>query len=146
MPAVDAEGAVRDWINSLTEDLVGLGNPLQLGAHLDRLRSPARGCYAWLIRVGGSRSMTAERPFDLARISASVYGTTKKTAADAASAYVAALESLDGRRTALNEDVTCQTVDFITGPIAIDAHATGEEQYRYLIDADFHLVLASALA
>lgn len=143
--STDAEGAVRDWINSLTTDLVGLGNPLQLGAHLDRLRSPARGSYALLIRVGGSRSLTAERPFDQARISASIYGTTKQSAANAAVAYVNALEALDGRRVSMGEAVTCQAVDNIFGPTAIDAHLTGEEQWRYLVDADFFLILASAL-
>lgn len=143
--AVDAEGAVRDWINTQTTALVGVGNPLQLGAFLDRLRSPAKGAYALISRVGGSRSLTAERPFDLAMISASIYGTTKKDACDAAVAYVNALEALDGHRTPMGETVVCQAVDNIFGPVAIDGSLTGEEQFRYLVDCEFHLCLASAL-
>jgi hypothetical protein len=41
--------------------------------------------------------------------------------------------------------VVCHTVDNITGPLAIDGDETSREQYRYLLDADFYLVLAEAL-
>lgn len=142
--AVDAEGAVRDWINSRT-DLVGQGRPLQLGAHLGRLRSPGRGSYALLLRVGGTGALTAERPVDQARISATIYGTTKETAAQAAVAYANAVQELDGRPTAMGPLVVCNTVDNLSGPLAIDDTDTNREQYRYVVDADFYLVLAQAL-
>lgn len=134
--AVDAEGAVKAWIDSLTTDLVGLGNPLQHGAHFNRLRSPATGAYALLYRVGGSRALTAERPYDLARISATIHGLTKETACRAAVAYVNALEAVNGAPVVMG-DAVCQVVDNITGPLAIDDSTTDREQYRYLVDADF---------
>jgi hypothetical protein len=143
--AVDAEGAVQAWINSRTTDLVGLGNPLQLGAHFIRLRSPASGAYALLYRIGGGRAFTAERPWDQARISATIYAPTKETACRAAVAYVNALESVNGAAVVMG-DAVCQVVDNITGPLAIDDSATGHEQHRYVVDADFYLVLATALA
>lgn len=141
---VDAEGAVRDWVNSLTS-LVGEGNPLLLGAHLDRLRSPARGCYAWLLRVGGTPELTAERPVDRARISASIYGLTKESAAAAAVAYANALLTLEGRRTPMGLDVVCLAVDSIAGPTAIDPSSVTEDRHRYLVDCDLLLAPASAL-
>jgi hypothetical protein len=142
--AVDAEGAVRDWVNSL-QDLVGQGRPLQLGAHLGRLRSPGRGAYAYLLRVGGTPGLTAERPLDQARISATIFAPTKEIACAGAVAYANALETLDGRPTPMGPAVVCQTVDNITGPVATDEHESNREQYRYLVDADFVLVLAAAL-
>jgi hypothetical protein len=38
---VDAVGAVRAWINGRTATLVGLGHPLQKGAHFKRLDGAA---------------------------------------------------------------------------------------------------------
>ena len=141
---VDAEGAVREWVNSRTVDLVGQGNPILLGAHLDRLRSPARGVYVWLLRVGGGQALTAERPADRARISASIYGLTKESAAAAAVAYANALEQLQGRPTPMGPSAVCLTVDSITGPLATDPAQVSEDRFRYLVDADFYLVPASA--
>lgn len=143
--AVDAEGAVKAWIDSLTTTLVGLGNPLQHGAHFNRLRSPATGAYALLYRVGGGRALTAERPFDQARISATIYAPTKETACRAAVAYANALEGVNGAPVVMG-DAVCQVVDNITGPLAIDDSTTDREQHRYMVDADFFLVLASALS
>ena len=142
--AVDAEGAVRDWINGRT-DLAGEGMPLTHGAHLGRLRSPASGTYAYLLRIGGTRALTAERPVDQARISATVYGTTKETACLAATAYTTALEELDGIPTRMGPLAVCVTVDNISGPLPIDDHETNREQYRYVVDADFYLWPAAAL-
>lgn len=140
--AVDAEAAVRDWVNGRT-DLVGPGSPIQLGAHLGHgLRSPGRGAYVLLLRVGGVRALTAERPFDQARISATFRGTTKEMAANAAIAYVTALEGLSGAPVAMGPLVVCHVVDNITGPTAID---DGSAEYRYLADAEFVLSLAASL-
>jgi hypothetical protein len=143
--AVDAEGAVKAWIDSRTEDLVGLGNPLTHGAHFNKLRSPATGAYALLYRIGGGRAFTAERPWDQARISATIYAPTKEGACRAAVAYVNALESVNGASVRMG-DAVCQVVDNITGPLAIDDSSTGHEQHRYIVDADFYLALATALA
>jgi hypothetical protein len=143
--AVDAEGAVHAWINSLTTDLVGPGNPLQLGAHFERLRSPARGSYALLYRVGGGDALTAERPYDEARISATIYGTTKASACQAAVAYANAIKAVNGAPVVMGETV-CQVVDNVTGPQALDRDGSGASEYRYLVDGSFFLVLASALA
>jgi hypothetical protein len=137
--AVDAEGAVRAWVNGRT-DLVGEGRPLPLGAHLARLRSPAQGAYIRLLRVGGVRALTAETPFDQARISGTIYGTTKETAAQAAAAYATVLEGLQGDPVMMSPGVECKVVDNITGPIALDDSDSGREQYRYLVDADFFLI------
>lgn len=140
--AVDAEGAVRDWVNA-RQDLVGEGGPIPLGAHLgDGLRSPGRGAWVLLLRVGGTRGLTAERPMDIARISATVYGTTKETAAAGATAYATALEGLDGAPVAMGPLVVCHVVDNITGPSAVP---DGSGEHRYLVDAEFVLALASSL-
>lgn len=145
--AVDATGAVRAWVNSLTTDLVGLGNPLPLGAHIGPLRSPASGSYVKLRRVGGSRALTAERPFDRARISATVCGLTIQSAAVAAAAYCTALEALalGGAATPMGELVVCQVVDDITGPVELPPETDNSLEYHVLVDADFYLILASAL-
>lgn len=142
--AVDAEGAVKDWVNGRT-DLVGKSGPIPLGAHLGRLRSPGSRAYVRLLRVGGTRALTAESPVDQARISATVYGTTKEVAAQAAVAYTNALEGLSGAPTPMGPLVICHIVDNITGPLAIDDSDTTREQYRYLVDADFYLAPAAAL-
>lgn len=138
---VDAEAAVRAWINSRTADLVGVGHPLQLGAHLNRPRSPGRGAYAWLSRVGGTPGLTAETPVDLARISAAIYAPTKESAANAAVAYANALHALHvGAGRTVMGDAVCVAVDSISGPLWVDDSEGNHEQYRYLVDAEFALV------
>lgn len=138
---VDAEAAVRAFINSRTGDLVGVGHPLRLGAYLNRLRSPGSGAYAYLTRVGGTPALTAEQPVDQARVSAAIYAPTKDIAAAAATAYATLLHalSLGGARTPMGEAV-CLTVDNISGPLFIDDSESNHEQVRYLVDADFVLV------
>ncbi|MUN41403.1 hypothetical protein [Actinomadura litoris] len=137
---VDAEAAVRAFINSRTGDLVGVGHPLQLGAFLNRQHSPGRGAYAYLTRVGGVPTLTVEQPVDQARISAAIYAPTKLIAARAATAYASLLHtlSLGGTRTPMGEAV-CLTVDNISGPLLIDDSESNHEQFRYLVDADFLL-------
>jgi hypothetical protein len=142
---VEAEGAVRAWLNARA-DLVGQGKPIQLGAHLTRLRSPGRGAYAYLLRVGGLPALTAERPVDQARISVTLYAPTKETAALAATAYASALHvlSLGGPPVPMGPNALCRVVDNITGPTAVDDHLSQREQHRYVVDADFFLALTSA--
>lgn len=141
MTAVDAEACVRAWVNG-PAGLTGAGRPLPLGAHLTRLRSPARGAYVLLSRVGGTSALTAERPVDQARVSASIYGRTKESAAAAAVAYANALEPLTLGVPAVMGAAKCVAVDDVAGPLAVDEHDTGREQFRYLVDASFFLIPA----
>lgn len=129
---LDVEGAVKDWVNAQTA-LVGPGHPLELGAHLRRLRSPFRGSYALISRVGGGPDPVAEVNLDSARISTAVYGVTKNTAAAAATAYANALVAasvtpvipVTGGRLMVVSDMSVVYVP------------DGDEE-RYLVDALFH--------
>lgn len=136
MTFVDAEGALKDWVNNQT-DLVGRGRPLALGAHLKPLRSPAHGAYVRLLLLSSSPELTAENPVGRARLSGVIHGTTKESAAVAASAYANALLQLNGRREPMG-DVVCVIADNITGPQAIDDQDTTKNQYRYVVDADLY--------
>lgn len=131
--AVDAEGIVRGWINSRS-DLVGPGKPLERGAFLKRLRS--QGIYAHILTVGTPVDLTAERSVGRARISATIYASTKKAASDAAVAYTSVLESINGAPEKAG-DYKILIVDNITGPLPIDDQLTTREEFRYLVDADF---------
>lgn len=129
----DVEGILRTWVNTLTGSLVGAGNPLVLGAHLHRLRSPARGCYAILTSVGTPVSIDAESTIGAARISASIFSaTSRENAATAAIAYANALQTLRFTRPVVGA-VRLLAVDAITGPLYI-LDPTDEE--HYLVDAD----------
>ncbi|MDL4812818.1 hypothetical protein [Actinomadura opuntiae] len=142
--AVDAEGAVREWLNARA-DLVGPGRPIPLGAHLTYLRSPGKGTYAYLQVVAGSRALSAERPVHAARVSAMFHGTTRETSARAAVAYATALEALEGFPTAMGAGAICHTVADISGPLATDEHESNREQFVYVVDADFYLSAAADL-
>ncbi|MFB4306987.1 hypothetical protein [Actinomadura sp. GTD37] len=143
--AVDAEGAVKDWLNSRL-DLVGHGNAIPLGAHLNRLRSPGKGAYAYLQLINGTRALAAEAPVHAARVSAMFYGTTRETASYAAVAYATALEALDGVPTPMGPGVLCHTVADVTGPVPRDEHDSNREQWVYIVDGDFYLAAASTVA
>jgi hypothetical protein len=130
---VDAEGAVKEWINS-SSDTVSLRVAVQKGAHLKRLRSPYQGNYIVLRRVGGSSTLTAERPVDRARISATIYGVTKEGAAAAAVAYANAIEAVRART--VMGSVVCEFVTNISGP---SDQTLNQDEPRYLVDADFYL-------
>lgn len=127
---LDSEGVIRGWLN--TGPLVGAGRPLPLGVHLVRLRSPYRGSYGLLSRVGGAPD-PGEVNVDEARLSAAIYGTTKKAAAAGATAYANLLASVlapvpvtGGRLLAVTD---------LTGPLYVP---DGDEE-RYVVDAVFHL-------
>lgn len=90
----DAAGAMRLWILSRTATLVGVGNPLQLGAHLKRIDGGQAAAYALLEELPGSRSLdSAENPDMMATISAQVYGGTRETATAAAVALAEELST-----------------------------------------------------
>ncbi len=134
---VDAEGAVADWVNSLTGTLVGEGQPLMKGAFLHELRGAASSCYALLSIIGGSPVLSAEDPDMRARISASIYGPTKEAATLAAVAYANHVLACDGRPTPMGAAATCLVVDpdSLTGPLWSPDGAGP----RLLVDADFYL-------
>lgn len=127
---LDSEGVIRGWLN--VGPLVGPGKPLPLGVHLQRLRSPYRGSYGLLSRVGGGPD-PGEVNVDEARLSAAIYGTTKKAAAAGAVAYANLLASVlapvpvgGGRLLAVTD---------LTGPLYL---LDGDEE-RYVVDAVFHI-------
>lgn len=130
-PFVDASGTLRAWLNTLTTDLVGPGKPLALGVHFNRLRSPARGAYALLSQVGTPEQLTEETLTCQSRISASIYGMTKASAALAAKAYANALLQITTIKPVVG-GVQIHTVDGISGPLEIP---DGDE-IRFLVDAD----------
>ena len=135
--ALDAEGIVRTWINSRS-DLVGPSKPLERGAFLKRLRS--QGVYAMLLTVGTPPDLTAETPIGRARISATIYASTKKASSDAAVAYASVLESMKGNPEKAG-DYRILVVDNIAGPIPVDDQLTTREEFRYLVDADFWITV-----
>jgi hypothetical protein len=132
---VDAGGAVKEWINSLTARLVGAGNPLPLGASLNQREGAASVPYAFLVELPAGLWGGAEHPSMQARISAQVYGPTKKSASDAAMAYAEELMTLvQGARVTLPESgATLAGADNVEGP---QWFPDGEEP-RYIVEADF---------
>lgn len=134
---VDAEAAVAAWVNSLTDTLVGVNNPLAKGAHLHELHGAAKVCYARLTLIGGSPTLGVENPDHRARISASVYGPNKESATRAAIGYANALLTLDGRSQQLGVSVVGLVVDSdsITGPF----WSPDKAGPRLICDADFYL-------
>lgn len=133
---VDAEGIARDWVNSLSDDLVGRGHPLPLGAHLKRLRSPASGAYVLLTALPGDDDYLAGGAYR-ARISGAVYGATKGDAAQAAVAYANALRRLYAGNTTVGSPpyAVILVADAITGPFYLP---DGDEE-RYVVDVDLYL-------
>lgn len=144
---VDAAAALRAHVNSLTGSLVGEGHPLERGAWLgegprapSRPRSPYRGAYAILSQVGGTLQISSDAPYQLPRVSASIYGVTALQAALAARAYTDALFALSTGPVTVTwtaADQTAQTavirsVDSITGPLQV---ADSGPEARYLVDA-----------
>lgn len=90
----DAGGTMRDWINSRTATLVGLGNPLQKGAHLKDLDGAMSATYARLDELAAFRSDdSAEDPDMMATLAANVYGGTREATAAAAVALCEELSS-----------------------------------------------------
>jgi hypothetical protein len=91
---VDAVGAMQAWINSRTATLVGLGNPLQLGAHLKLLGGGEPATYAFLEEQTSVRSLdSAENPDMIAGLSAQIFGGTREAATRAAVALAEELST-----------------------------------------------------
>lgn len=137
MPYLVATSAVRAWVNNLGT-LVGPGRPLALGAFVEPPRSPGVGAYVLLSRIGRAGDLVAEETVDSPRISASIVAGTYETAETAAAAYANAVDSLRGVRASMG-DVSCLVADNITGPLYVDLRRSTQEQYQFLIDADFYL-------
>jgi hypothetical protein len=81
---VPAVSVMKAWINSRTDTLVGIGNPLQKGAYPIQLSGAADACYAYLSALPASQAGGAENPDMAARLSAQVYGPSGKAVEDAA--------------------------------------------------------------
>ena len=81
----DGLAAMRAWINSRTDTLVGSGNPLQMGAHLKKVQGGQPATYAFLEEGFTVRSPDApENPDMMSVLSAQVYGGTREAAGAAA--------------------------------------------------------------
>lgn len=128
----DAEQVARDWINSLTA-LVGEGNPLPKGAHLNPLHGD-HVAYAEIQLTGGSAALSAENPDQRAALSFLVYGRTREAAARAATALANELEAMNGAKTATVGADMVLIADNVTAPLwSPDGPAA-----RYLVSADLY--------
>lgn len=136
MPYVVASTAVRAWVNGLA--IVGRGQALALGAYLEPPRSPGQGAYALLSRVGRAGDLVAEATIDSPRISATILAGTYEAAEIAATAYANAVDSLRGIPAAMG-DTSCLVADNIAGPLYVDLRRSTQEQFQWLVDADFYL-------
>lgn len=126
---VDAEGLVRAYLNTLTGTLVGVGKPLPLGVHLNRLRSPQAGPYGLLTRVGGYDD-PGEGNLDFARLSVAVYASTKQAAATAAVAVANTFRALDGAPVAVAGFGVIGATQSISGPL----YQPDADEDRYIVD------------
>lgn len=118
---VDAVGAVRDWINSRTVRLVGVGNPLQKGAYLRDHDGAPDKCYAVLTLLPGTvPAGAAESPQMYARIEAQVYGPTIEAITKASIALADEVVTyLAGQWTTVREGADAVQLwcgDDVTGP------------------------------
>jgi ABC-type uncharacterized transport system substrate-binding protein len=114
---VDALAVMRAWINGRTTTLVGVGHPLQLGAHLKHVQGAGEKAYAFLEEQVSLRSDdAAEDPDMLAQMSAQVYGGTREAAATAATALAEELSSQLNGRPAVMALGTIFAVDDLQGP------------------------------
>lgn len=113
----DAAGAMVEWINGRTATLVGVGNPLQLGAYLKKLGGGEPAVYAFIEEQFSTRTTTGPENFDmLAVLSAQVYGGTRKAATDGAIALAEEISSeMEGREVTVGATIL-QVADDVTGP------------------------------
>lgn len=94
---VDAVGAARLWINAQTTGLVGVGNPLQAGAHLKHLQGATPAVYVLLEELPSRPTDDSpEDPDMLAILSFQVYGGTREATTAGAVALANALMTLQG--------------------------------------------------
>jgi hypothetical protein len=126
----DAVGAMKTWINSRTDTLVGEGHPLQKGAEAKQLSGAASACYAFLSLVGTSQTGGAENPDTAARLSAQVYGPNILSVALAAAALADELTTvLMGRPTDV-PGARLYVADDLSGP----ADRPDFDQPRQVVD------------
>lgn len=96
--AVNAEGALRDWVNSQTV-AAAPASPLQSvltgGADLATRRGTGEAPYAVITRIGGP-STVGLAPVDRPRFQVEVLSSNRKTAERAAVALSTALEAMWG--------------------------------------------------
>lgn len=133
---VDAAGAVKEWINSLSATLVGAGHPMQLGASLKMLTGAQNTPYGYVLEISTGLWGGHENPSMSARISVQVFGPTKQAASDAAVAYAQELMPLlQGQRAYLPEHgVWLAGADNIDGPTWFPG---ANEEPRYVVDCDY---------
>lgn len=140
---VDAERAVKDWINGqgALADRNNPQAPLKGGAQFKRLDA-VRSTYAYVRLIANSTGELAEVPLQMARVSATVYGPTQELAMAGAAALANALWAviLAARfPVPMSRGIQCMKIDNVTGPLPIDDYETTREQFRYLVDADYYL-------
>lgn len=130
-PAVtlpDAEGAVRSWLRGL-----GLaGGRVFFAVPEAPANEPIPMPLVTVTRAGGAPD--DELPIDQALLLFSVWGTTKREAAEAAGSLVTILRAAAG---VVTDQMTLDSVSGITGPVWTpddDAH-----QPRYIVTATFNL-------
>jgi hypothetical protein len=138
--AVAAEAAIRAWVTART-DLVGPGNPLEMGAFLWEQASPDHGAYAVLSRNSEGVTAVVAEPaptLGMARIQAIVYAGTQESAEFAAKSLRAAWESLAGYPERCGTTgITVLVSDNLVGPLYLGN--TTPEQYAFQVNADFLL-------
>lgn len=125
------------WLNGI-DTLTGPGNPIELGAFRAHPRSPSRGAYILLARIGRATDLVAEDRLDSPRISASIYAGTDEAAELAAIAYANTVSALAGSPAQMGDE-RCLVADDVVGPLAVDNHDSDREQWQYLVDASFYL-------
>lgn len=134
--SVDAEGALRFWLNSVTT-LVGPTGPVSLGFFLELQRSKNSGTYGQLGRLAGADAFGVEAPADMARITCSIFSTTRQAAAAGAVAYANTLRTLSVVKPSLAEyDAVIRLADNISGPLWVPNLDKALPQY--LVDADIY--------
>lgn len=142
--AIAAQEVIRAWVNS-NPDLVGAPpgtGPLARGAYLWEQASPAEGAYARLQRMTLAPALPAAEPgpFDVARISALIYGGKQSSAELAAAAYATAVRDLAGLPVRVPETrVSILVAAGLTGPSYVPQPPDTGELYCFQVLADFTL-------
>lgn len=133
---VDAEAVVREWINSRTGTLVGVGKPIPKGCHINRLRSSQAGAYVMAIRIGGYDD-AGDAPIDYARMTLEVRASQRQAAAAAATALANELRTvLDGTQVTVDVNGATRRILGVDGIVGPSYYPDGDEE-RYVVDALF---------
>lgn len=141
---VDAIGAFREWANSRTATLVGVGKPLQKGVHLRHLIGAGSACYGYLTLLPGTYNpLGAESPVIIFRISCQVYGPTLEAVTAASMALADEIcEQLKGRP----QTVTLPSGDLVKLHVADDMNGPSDlpdgDYPRQIMD--FNVIMSPA--